>query len=462
MAIVPKRKVERAPRVDTLIKPISFAIIGMFIYQVMKGVSMDIPRIDTSDVELLRNVILEPSSRSTHYVVLCHSDSGEEDAKSAKPISSVFLDSYANGGFDPNSSVEYLLLDCNYELPSSGLSVYQKLNLNKKTYPQVFVSSSNLEAPKQIPAKYLKTGNMLTTAIKKLIVPSAIALSKTAQLKNICLDNDFCFLLMKSGEVSSGIKSTMSSLAAEFKNTNTAITHVNADDFYLANLEEITLSIPEYKEGLQRLIAFKKLGGSAKVIENSTEKSGRLKTSISIFKGNAEDLEAVNSYVTGIISGSIPTTKVSALPTIKTRTKKSQKTILAKREKLVQRAKERSQKSKLEQETSSSSTSKEDAKRDRKAERDRRRREHNAANNVKEKTPEQIREMEANRRRRMEEEAAKWNMMDSDLDDLANEDDESSSSSSGDSYSSFEEFDGEEEWVDVDEDDDDGEIMDLD
>lgn len=269
---------------------------------------------------------------------------------------------------------------------------------------------------------------------------------------------------MKSGEVSSGIKSTMSSLAAEFKNTNTAITHVNADDFYLANLEEITLSIPEYKEGLQRLIAFKKLGGSAKVIENSTEKSGRLKTSISIFKGNAEDLEAVNSYVTGIISGSIPTTKVSALPTIKTRTKKSQKTILAKREKLVQRAKERSQKSKLEQETSSSSTSKEDAKRDRKAERDRRRREHNAANNVKEKTPEQIREMEAIRRRRMEDEAAKWNMMDSDLDDLANEDDESSSSSSGDSYSSFEEFDGEEEWVDVDEDedDDDGEIMDLD
>ena len=104
MAIVPKRKVERAPRVDTLIKPITFAIIGMFIYQVMKGVSMDIPRIDTSDVELLRNVILEPSSRSTHYVVLCHSDSGEEDAKSAKPISSVFLDSYANGGFDPNSS----------------------------------------------------------------------------------------------------------------------------------------------------------------------------------------------------------------------------------------------------------------------------------------------------------------------------------------------------------------------
>merc|ERR1711865_1043802 len=112
--------------------------------------------------------------------------------------------------------------------------------------------------------------------------------------------------------------------------------------------------------------------------------------------------------------------KVTTLPSIKTRTKKLEKEENAKR----QRAKDRAEGGKTR---SSSSTSEGGAfhtgdndgtPEGRKAERERRRAEHRKNNpDYKEKTPEQIQEIERQRRIRMEEESAKWNMAPDDVDE---------------------------------------------
>ena len=117
---------------------------------------------------------------------------------------------------------------------------------------------------------------------------------------------------------------------------------------------------------------------------------------------------SMSNLVGGVVRGSVSTTKIPSLPVVKTRTKKLEE---AEREK-----RNRKQQQKQRQDaggassTSSSFQANDGSREGRKAERDRRRAEHNAAHNVKPKTPEELAEMERKRRLRMEDEAAKWNM----------------------------------------------------
>ena len=83
---------------------------------------------------------------------------------------------------------------------------------------------------------------------------------------------------------------------------------------------------------------------------------------------------------------------------------------------------------------------------------DRRRAEHNADNNVKPKTPKEIAEIEKRRRKRIEEESAKWNIgaEDAEEGESIEEDDMDSGNEEGSDY------------VDKDDEEDDDDVMDLD
>lgn len=72
------------------------------------------------------------------YVVLCH----KEDSAH---ISSVVQDAHQDG----SAPVEFLLLDCEYELPSSQKTILERFKLNPKIRPTVFVSGKS-GPPKQV------------------------------------------------------------------------------------------------------------------------------------------------------------------------------------------------------------------------------------------------------------------------------------------------------------------------
>ena len=457
MAPKPKRKTEHAPPVEKLIKPMAVAIVAMLAYNVLKGVSMEIPRVDTSDELALREVLFGEGPYDKNYAVLCHTEA--TDGGPGLPISSVFLDSFS----EAKAPAEFVLMDCEYVLPSSGKTVAERFNLNTKTFPTIFASGTGLEAPKQIPSKHLKTGAMLTKALRKVFVPGPVKLDNSKTLKAKCLDMEYCVVFLKgSTSVSEKyIKDAINTLSADYsRNKNMVIASVDATSNYMSNLEEVLLSLPEYKEGEHRLVGFKKLGGSASLSEDDDKKDqGRLITSTAVFdsKSTKMDYDSLSYFISGLQSGSIETKKLSTLPGIKTRTKKSQTQISSKREKIRGRAKEKARAQ--QEQTFAGSSTKSDTKAERKAERDRRRREHHAKNNVKPKTPEEIAAIEAQRRKRMEEEAAKWNMMEEDLADLVDEEANSGSEFQDD-------YPDEEELLDIDDvsfvEDDDEEILDLD
>jgi hypothetical protein len=150
-------------------------------------------------------------------------------------------------------------------------------------------------------------------------------------------------------------------------------------------------------------------------------------------------------------------TKVSTTPTIKTRTKKLEK---SEHEKRLRRKNRESGDSSSSSSGGSGEGAFHSGENDgsaagRKAERDRRRAEHRKNNpNFREKTPEEIKEMERKRRIRMEEEAKKWNIAPEDADPDGGE-------GAGEEYL-MDDFDQDEEY-DLDEDDEDDEdVMDLD
>jgi hypothetical protein len=136
----------------------------------------------------------------------------------------------------------------------------------------------------------------------------------------------------------------------------------------------------------------------------------------------------MSNLVASVVQKTQQMTKVAALPTIKTRTKKLEAEEQAKRAR-------RMDQQKRQQDSSSSSSSSSgggsggtggggyfsanDGSADgRKADRERRREEHRKSNpNYREKTPEEIAEIERLRRKRMEEEADKWNMAPEDMPD---------------------------------------------
>ena len=157
----------------------------------------------------------------------------------------------------------------------------------------------------------------------------------------------------------------------------------------------------------------------------------------------------MNTLVQSVVDGKAEMTKLSSLPLIKTRTKKLEEEEHAKRQRKQQQQKSGSGGGTS---TPGGQFAPNDGSREgRKAERERRRAEHYAEHNVKPKTPEELQEMERQRRIRMEEEAERWNMAP-----------EGEDGESGGGYDMGDESDEEEYVVEGASEEDDEDVIDLD
>jgi hypothetical protein len=390
-----------------------------------------------------------------NYAVLCH----PEDAK--YPVSSVFQDS-SNDGTAP---AEFRLMDCNHVL-SSEKSVFERFKLNKKQRPTIFVSGK-AGPPKQVsfmkkyeklsmktipanqfvlffkvPAKHLKTGSMLVKALKNLLVPKAEKVETTQDLRTKCLDKDICGLLLKGGKQSPNyVKNAMSKLLVEYPTI--AFAAIDTSVLYVKGIEAEYLQ--EFQSGQPRFVVFQKVSGS-------TEKDkSRLKTSLASLPASGVSYGPMSNLLADVIQKTKDMQQISSLPTIKTRTKKLEE------EERAKRARRLDQQKRNEGASSSGNgggyfQTNDGSKEGRKAERERRREEHRKNNpNYREKTPEEIAEIERQRRHRMEEEADKWNMAPEDAPEEGEE--------IGNAGSYFEE-DG--DYQEIEEEDDDEDILDLD
>eukprot|EP00980_Cylindrotheca_fusiformis_P003075 scaffold713_cov131-Cylindrotheca_fusiformis.AAC.33 len=374
---------ERPPPVDKLLKPAIVVVIAILVL-----------RVNTLDELELRETFFG-EGEGKNYAVLCHA----EDAK--YPVSSVFQDA-SNDGSAP---AEFRLLDCDHVL-SSEKTVYERFNLNKKQRPVVFVSGKS-GPPKQVPSKFLKTGPMLVKALKNLLVPKAEKIETTQDLRTKCLDKDICGLLLKGGKQSPNyVKDAMSKLLVEFPKV--AFAAVDTSVLYVKGLEAEYL--PEFVSGQPRFVVFQKIAGS------TAKDGGRLKTSLATLPSSGVGYGPMSNLIAGVVQKTQDMTKVSTLPTIKTRTKKLEEEERAKRNRRLEQQKRKEDPSAGGGTTGGYFHDNDGTKEGRKAERDKRREEHRKNNpNYREKTPEEIAEIERRRRQRMEEEAAKWNMAPEDM-----------------------------------------------
>mmetsp|Transcript_10663 Transcript_10663/g.19281 ORF Transcript_10663/g.19281 Transcript_10663/m.19281 type:complete len:439 (+) Transcript_10663:131-1447(+) len=438
MARVPKQKKKQqtAPPMDKLLKPAVGVAIAMVGYYMMKGMTNEIPRIDVTDQLALREVFFGEGAMGKDYAVLCHPEA--KDGSVGLPVSSVFQDSHDDG----SAPAEYVLMDCDHILPDSGKSIFDKFKLNKKKRPTVFVSGK-VGPPKQVPAKHLKTGVMLTKLLKQMLEPHAAKIEKTKDLKEKCLNKDVCGLLLKGGKPEPFVKHAVANLLGKYPSVQFA--SVDSSVLFLTNLEEY---LPEYEAGVHRFVVFKKVSGGLAVGDNETKSEGRLKTSILSLESDLS-FGSMNTLVSDAMNGK-QMKKIPALPNIKTRTKKLEESERQKRDRKKDQARKKaSDDVKPPQQTFAANDG---SKEGRRLERDRRRAEHNKDNNVKPKTPEEIAEIEKKRRQRMEEESAKWNIGAEDAEE--GESIEEEDMDSGDEEES--------DYVDEDEEEDDDDVMDLD
>lgn len=439
-------KRDKPPALDQYKKPLIGVALALLAYQLFKGMmAKEILRVDmtaTANELEIREVFFgeDKATGNTNYAVLCYPENA------LYPISSVFQDA-ANDGSAP---AEFRVMDCDVPMPGSeeGKTVIGRFKLSKKTRPVVFVSGA-IGSPKQVPAKYLKTGAMLTKALKNLLEPKAEKIETTQDLRNKCLDKDTCALLLKGGKVSPKyVKEAVQKLVVEYPKVTFAA--VDTSVLYVHGVEAEFLS--ELVPGMPRFIVFKKTSGS------TTQKdAGRLKTT-----AVALDVDVaygpMSNLVASVVSGTASMTKISSTPTIKTRTKKLEKSENEKR----QRRKNRESGGSSSGSSSSSSDGgafhsgeNDGSAAGRRAERERRRAEHRKNNpNYREKTPEEIKEMERQRRIRMEEEAKKWNM--------APEDADPDGGDGADPETFMEDWDEDEEQDLDEEEEEDEDIMDLD
>lgn len=395
MGRVPKKKTQKAPPVDKLLKPAAGVAIAMMAYYFMKGLTNEIPRIDVTDQLALREVFFGEGASGKDYAVLCHPEA--KDGSVGLPISSVFQDASDDG----SAPAEFVLMDCDYILPESGKSIYDKFKLNKKKRPTVFVSGK-VGPPKQVAEKHLKTGAFLTKLLKQMLEPHAAKVEKTKELKEKCLNKDVCGLLLKGGKPEPYVKHAVANLLGKYPKVQFA--SVDSTVLFVTNLEEY---LPEYEAGVHRFVVFKKLSGGLSAGDNETKAEGRLKTSILPLETTGVSFGAMNTLVSDVINGK-KMKSIPSLPNIKTRTKKLEESERQKRDRKKDQARRKAQEDqKPPQQTFSANDG---SKEGRRLERERRRAEHNAQNNVKPKTPEEIAEMERMRRQRMEEEASKWNI----------------------------------------------------
>eukprot|EP00527_Entomoneis_sp_CCMP2396_P002514 CAMPEP_0198155636 /NCGR_PEP_ID=MMETSP1443-20131203/69234_1 /TAXON_ID=186043 /ORGANISM="Entomoneis sp., Strain CCMP2396" /LENGTH=446 /DNA_ID=CAMNT_0043822393 /DNA_START=59 /DNA_END=1399 /DNA_ORIENTATION=+ len=396
----PKIKKHEAPPVDKLIKPAIGVALAMIVFQFIRGLGGGIKRVNVLDEAEMREVFFGEGGTGKSYAVLCQSED------STAPISSVFQDSYNDGSA---KAAEFRLMDCDYILPSSGKSVADRFSLDMKKRPTIFLSGT-VGAPQQIDEKFLKTGAMLVKYLRGRLEVRAAKIETTGDLKQRCLDKNYCGLLLKgSKKAPNGIKGAMNKLLKDFPDVGFA--SIDSSVLYLMNFEEY---LPELQNEQFRFVVFKKVSGSL-------EKGGtRLISSYAALPStHSVNYASMNNLVSNVVQDLEPATKLSSLPVVKTRSKKLEEAERAKRQRRLDQQKSKAEKSEGGGESSSSggSTDNDGTRDGRKAERDRRREEHLKNNNVIPKTPEEIAEIERRRRARMEEQASAWNVVDEDLPD---------------------------------------------
>lgn len=201
------------------------------------------------------------------------------------------------------------------------------------------------------------------------------------------------------------------------------------------------------KSMYSRFVVFKKVSGGLSAGDNDTKAEGRLKTSILYLDDPGVSFSSMSTLVSDTLNGKKTLKKIPALPQIKTRTKKLEESERLKRDRKKDQARKKAQEDSKPPQTFSANDG---SKEGRRLERERRRAEHNKENNVKPKTPEEIKEMERKRRERMEEESAKWN--------IEGEDEVPE----GESIEADDLDEGDEYVDDEDDEEDDEEVMDLD
>jgi len=335
-------------------------------------------------------------------------------------------------------------LDCNHVLPETGKSIAERFKIDSKIRPTIFISGT-ISEPKQLAAKNLKTGNMLVKLLRGKLEVRAAKIETTQDLRTKCLDKDMCGLLLKGAKKAPGyLKDAMNKLLVEFPAVSFA--SMDASVLYAKNLEEY---LPELQDDQPRFVVFQKMSGS---LESS---GARLITSIAAMPTNGVSYGSMSNLVAGVVSGTQTMTKLSSLPVIKTRSKKLEQEELAKRDRKQDRQRRKDGGQTADSTPPGAFSDNDGSKEGRRAERDRRRSEHREAHNVREKTPEEIAEIERQRRIRMEEEAKKWNMAPDDAPDEGGpvmEDD----------YGDISDDESETIVVEVDSEDDGEDVMDLD
>ncbi|KAG7339158.1 hypothetical protein IV203_020101 [Nitzschia inconspicua] len=401
-----KKTRDKPPPLDEWIKPAIGIVLALLGYQFFRGmVQQDISRINLEDELELRQVlfgeVIEEGVMAENYAVLCHPETA------TYPISSVFHDAAKDG----SAPAIFRVMDCDTVMAGSDKTVKERFakQLNDKIRPMVFVSGKT-GPPKQVPAKHLKTGSMLVKALKNLLTPKAEKIETTQDLRTKCLDKDICALLLKGSKTSPNyVKSAMEKLLVEFPKV--AFAAVDTSVLYVMGLEAEYL--PEFQPDIPRFAVFQKVSGTAD--KSKTDSSTRLKTSVTTLEGSL-GYGPMSNLIASVIQKTATMQKVSSLPTIKTRTKKLEEEERQKRQRRQEQQQRRSSGSSSNSDSGGSgyfsSSSDNDGTADgRRAERERRRAEHRANNpNYKEKTPEEIAEIERRRRQRMEEEAQKWNV----------------------------------------------------
>merc|ERR1719491_1431201 len=272
----------------------------------------------------------------TNYAVLCY------PSTALYPISSVFQDS-ANEGAVPN--LEYRVIDCETPMTFSKekKTIFERFEqLDAKNRPVVFVSGV-MGPPKQVPSKFLKTGAMLTKALKNLVEPRAQKVETTQDLRSKCLNKDLCAILLKGSSKASPkyIKDAIQKLVVEYPKVTFA--SLDSSSLYMNGVEAELLT--ELVPGIPRFVVFQKTSGTT---DKSKVKAERLKTTVTELDVSVA-YGPMSNLVASVVSGSAEMKKVSPTPTIKTRTKKVEKEDAAKRHR-------RSNKKKESSSSSSSST----------------------------------------------------------------------------------------------------------
>lgn len=295
---------------------------------------------------------------------------------------------------------------------------------------------------------------MLVKALKNMLERRATKIDTTQDLRTKCLNQKICAVLLKgtSKSVDGSTRKAMEKLLKE--QPTVAFAHIDTTNLYVKNLED---QIPLQVEGQHRFVVFEKVSGSL-----ATGDSRLITSMTSIGPGRVSYVQMSN-LLASVVSKSASMKKLSALPQIKTRTKKLVQEELARRQR-----KENPTSSPTSSSSSSPPTANDGSREGRRAERERRRAAHREKHGYREKTPEEIQEMERQRRARMEAEAAKWNMVPDDAPEEGepvSEEDESSSyyDIGGDDDEEQGDVDGSElHDLDDEGDDEDEDILDLD